>query len=476
VISVTIDNRLRVRKHDLPPGHEAQIKQRLTVVNGERAAARKRQQWGWQDLPESFALYEDQGPVLVMPRGFAAELRAGLQMAGHEVRWDDHTAAASLRLNDLVLEGPTLRPDQEVACSALLLHRQGVLQAPTSAGKTVLILEAWRRTGLRGLVLVEKAGLAKQWRERAREHLGVETGMIGEGEWEERNLTVAMLQTLHRREIGDEWFRRWGFTALDEAHHARAGTYQAVLRRVVSRYVVGVTATPLEGMWEQPLLTSTIGPIFHITSPGDLRRQGKLVTPTVHRVHTGWRWVPQNAREKALVDPKTIYRYVVKALEQDERRVNTIALNVIAQPSDCAQLVVSKRLAYLDRIRTALEDGGYEGEVYDYRGSVSGDERTQVAQAASGGHCVILATVADEGVDIPRLDRLHLTWPQRQELGLVQQLGRVLRTHPDKREVVVYDYVDDEGVLVSQATARVRVYRKSGYPVEEVRLQGSFIE
>jgi hypothetical protein len=119
----------------------------------------------------------------------------------------------------------------------------------------VLILEAWRRTGLRGLILVEKAGLAKQWRERAQEHLGVEAGMIGEGEWEERNLTVAMLQTLHRREIGDEWFRRWGFTALDEAHHARADTYQAVLRRVVSRYVVGVTATPLEGMWEQPLLT-----------------------------------------------------------------------------------------------------------------------------------------------------------------------------------------------------------------------------
>jgi superfamily II DNA or RNA helicase len=107
------------------------------------------------------------------------------------------------------------------------------------------------------------------------------------------------------------------------------------------------------------------------------------------------------------------------------------------------------------------------------RGSESGDQRAEVARGWPTGGCVILATVADEGVDIPRLDRLHLTWPQRQELGLVQQLGRVLRTHPDKREVVVYDYVDDEGMLVSQATARVRVYRKSGYPVEEVRLQGS---
>jgi superfamily II DNA or RNA helicase len=153
--------------------------------------------------------------------------------------------------------------------------------------------------------------------------------------------------------------------------------------------------------------------------------------------------------------------------------VGIIAQTIIDQPQTCAQLVVSKRLAYLDRIRVALEFGGYEGEIYMMRGSESGDQRAEVARAADAGGCVILATVADEGVDIPRLDRLHLTWPQRQELALVQQLGRVLRTHPDKREVVVYDYVDDEGMLVSQATARMRVYRKFGYPVEEVRLQGS---
>jgi superfamily II DNA or RNA helicase len=473
MISVTIDNRLRVRKRDLPPGHEAQIKQRLTVANGEKAAARKRHQWGWQDLPDSFALYENEGPVLVMPRGFASELRAGLEMSGHEVRWDDRTAAPSLRLDQLVHERPKLRSDQEDACSALLLHRQGVLQAPTGSGKTVLGLEIWRRTGLTGLILVEKAGLARQWIERAREHFGVEAGMIGEGEWEERMLTVAMMQTLRRRELGESWWRRWGFIGVDEAHHARADTYQDLIRQVVARLLLGFTATPLEGMWEQRFLTLTIGPIVHITSPDELRRQGLRVVPTVRRRRTGWRWVPQNAHEKNLVDPKTIYARVIKQLGDSLDRVGIIAQTIISQPQTCAQLVVSKRLAYLDRIRVALEFGGYEGEIYMMRGSESGDQRAEVARAADAGGCVILATVADEGVDIPRLDRLHLTWPQRQELALVQQLGRVLRTHPDKREVVVYDYVDDEGMLVAQATARMRVYRKSGYPVEEVRLQGS---
>jgi len=142
MVKVRIEDHLRVRKADLPVGHELAIKSRLTIPNGERAAALKRKQWGARDMPEHFTLYRDDGPDLVMPRGFAAELRAGLEMDGHEIQWDDQTACPSLRLDQLVHQGPTLRPDQEAACMAIINHRQGVLQAPTGclAGDTVLNL------------------------------------------------------------------------------------------------------------------------------------------------------------------------------------------------------------------------------------------------------------------------------------------------------------------------------------------------
>jgi superfamily II DNA or RNA helicase len=469
MISVTIDNRLHVRKSDLPPGHEAQIKQRLTIPNGARAKAIKLRQWGAEDMPEAFYLYANVGAFLVLPRGYAAELRAGLQMAGHDVEWDDQTSAPSLDQRDLVDSGPNLRPEQKEACEAILRNRQGVLQAPVASGKTVVVLEAWRQTGLRGLILVEKAGLAKQWRERAREHLGIDVGIIGEGEWDEKPLTIGMMQTLYRREIGEDWWRRFGFTALDECHHAVASTYNDLVNRVCSRYLVGVTATPLEGQWEQPLLTRTLGPIFHITTPETLRKAGLRVTPLIKRVYTAWYWTPANAREENLVDTKAIYRHIIKALESDQARIDLIAHTIIAQPARCAQLVVSKRLGYLTSLRAALERLEYQGDIYMMRGEESGERRTEIAQLAEGGDCVILATVADEGVDIPRLDRLHLVWPQRKELTITQQIGRVLRTHPEKREVVVFDYVDDEGMLMSQARARAMVYRRAGYAIEESR-------
>jgi superfamily II DNA or RNA helicase len=738
MVTVRIDDHLRVRKSDLPPGHEVAIKQRLTIPNGARIAAIKRKQWGARDLPESILLYRDEGPQLVMPRGFAFELRAGIEMAGYELTWDDQASAPSLPLLSLVNQGPTLRDDQERACHAILTHRQGVLQAPTgclaadtilnlnragkgfqaridkahqkfndvgstmgpgwdpniitsiaraegevsrlgvaeniwasgvkktyalmtetgrvirataehpflvgqdiwallgelregnlvrvntgrsnrprkpkpqyrytivryhpfqtsagqdgfkvpvhraiieaeinelslvefveilrrdpitaaglrylgrewhvhhrdrnslnnersnlelltetehlrhhaaegmgdhvlwqigaeriesikeygeeetydvgvsddphnflangfvvhNSGKTVVVLEAWRRSGVPGLILVEKAGLAKQWRERAREHLGIDTGMIGEGEWDEKPLTIATMQTLHRREISELWWRRRGFTAADECHHLVAESYSDVVSNVTSRWFIGVTATPLEGEWTQPLLTRSLGPIIHITSDDELRRQGLKVTPLIKRVQTGWRW-SRTKRDAELVDTKVIYRRVINALREDEGRVDTIARTIVAQPSDCAQLVTADQLDYLDRIRDRVEQLEYDGDICMMRGSESGDDRTAISEAAGRGRCLILATVADEGTDIPRLDRLHLTWPGRLERKLIQKIGRVLRTHPDKRETIIFDYVDDEGMLTSQAQSRMRVYRKAGYPIETERaMQG----
>lgn len=473
MITARIDNRLWVLKADLPVGHEDAIKQRLTIPNGEKAAAKKRRQWGWEDLPDFFPLYEDDGSFLVLPRGYAAELRAGIEMSGNKITWSDHTSAPSLPLLEMVARGPTLRPEQEKACQAILQHRQGVLMSPTGSGKTCLALEAWRRTGLRGLILVEKVGLAKQWRERAREHLGIEVGMIGEGEWEEKHLTIALMQTLRARDVGEDFWKQWGFTACDEVHHCRNNSYSDVVKNVCSRYLVGVTATPLEGMWEQPFLTHGIGPIFHITTPETLRKSGLRVTPEIRRVHTSWRWVRQNAREEALVDTKVIYRYVLRALVEDKSRAYKIARTICDQPDDCAQLVVAKRLAYLDLIEDRLYSCGYPGDVYMMRGSESGDRRADISLAAAAGHCVILSTVADEGLDIPRLDRLHLTFPGRQELALTQQIGRVLRKHPDKRSAIVFDYVDSEGMLEAQARLRAGVYRKAGYSIKEARdMQG----
>lgn len=470
-VAATISNSILVRLSDLPTGAEQAIKDHLTIANQGRVEAIKRGDWGAEEMPVVFELWEQQGDLLVLPRGFARTLVDGLAGYGASVAWNDQTAHTSLPLSYLTsLGAPTLRPEQEEACRAIIANRQGILQSPVGSGKTVMALEAWRRLGERGLVLVEKQHLARQWQERARQHLGVEAGLIGDGVWDERPLTIALMQTIRSRLpelVRSGWFSRWGTTFADEVHHISANSYFNIATEICSSTFVGITATPLEGDWIRDFITAVVGPIIHQVDDRVVVASGATVVPTIQMVSTNFKWIP-DARQAKLNDTRVIYRCVIEALQQDEERLHLIVRTIMEQPESSSQLVLAKRLGYLGAVRTKLIEAGYpEDRILMMRGSEKADERAEVARRAGEGSCVILSTLADEGVDIPRFDRLHLIWPQRRELTITQQIGRVLRAHPEKTSPpVVLDFVDSgDGMLYDQARARRVLYRKKGWQI-----------
>lgn len=257
-VPVVIDNALRVEREPNWADWsyvEEQIRERLTVSEYDKSGA----------MLNEIELYrlDRNRQEFVMPRGFAAILRAGLESLGHEVEWIDRTKAPLINLELLSsLKGPVLYPDQERAAQEVLKHRQGILQAGTGAGKTVVGLECWRRAGVRGLVIVDKIGLAEQWVKRAQEHLGITPGFIGSGAWRLGDLTIASVATLYSRpDDGRELLKEVGMVIVDECHHAASMRYQEVLSWVHARYFLGKTATPLEGDWYQDVILHTIGPI-----------------------------------------------------------------------------------------------------------------------------------------------------------------------------------------------------------------------
>jgi superfamily II DNA or RNA helicase len=466
----SISDHIRISTSGLREDVVDALKNYLTIPNEAKHKALQRGDFGARDMEDAFVLWEERsrpnGAIdLLMPRGFADVLYNGLEVHGVHLHWKDMTNVAPLSLVDRMSMSPiTLRPEQEDAVQAIISRRQGIVQAAPGVGKTVIALETHRRVGQRTLVLVEKGHLVRQWRERAREHLGVEAGVIGDGVWDEQNLTIATLQTLYRRlpELARSgWFQTWGATFGDEIHHAVARTYRDVLGRVCSWLFAGLTATPLEGDWLQKLLVAVVGPIIHRVD------DRVTISPRIVAVDTGFRWNKTKQQER-LSDPRAIYRHLIKALESDHGRAEVIVRSIASQPDSCAQLVLSKRVEYLDLIRSGLvTDAGWSDDrIMMYRGKEKLAEREEVARRAEEGSCVILSTLADEGLDIPRLDRLHLTWPARKELTITQQVGRVARPHEAKLSPVVYDYVDpSEAMLYEQFKARRRLYNKKGWEV-----------
>ena len=76
--------------------------------------------------------------------------------------------------------------------------------------------------------------------------------------------------------------------------------------------------------------------------------------------------------------------------------------------------------------------------------------------------------LAKEGLDIPCLERLFLTTPQKDYAVVTQSIGRIARVYEGKAEPIAYDFVDNIAYLVKSYKKRCTTYRKNGcYFVEE---------
>ena len=123
-------------------------------------------------------------------------------------------------------------------------HRHPLLVAATGAGKTVIaaaIVKAYADCSRRVLFFSHRREITKQTCEKLFA-LGIDAGIIQAG-WPGRpcqSVQVASIQTLHARgELPPA-----DLVIVDEAHHARAASYQAVLAKYPNAVLLGLTATP----------------------------------------------------------------------------------------------------------------------------------------------------------------------------------------------------------------------------------------
>ena len=81
---------------------------------------------------------------------------------------------------------------------------------------------------------------------------------------------------------------------------------------------------------------------------------------------------------------------------------------------------------------------------------------------------IILATgkYLGEGFDLPSLDTLFLVFPFSWKGMLVQYTGRLNRVHHGKKEIQVYDYVDEKVLVLSKMyRKRLKGYKAIGFSI-----------
>ncbi len=403
---------------------------------------------------------------IALPRGCLDQVEELFDSLGIRIRLSDERNTGRPVKTSFVGE---LTLEQQAAADALLRYDTGVLAATTAFGKTVVAASiiATRKTNT--LVLVHRRQLLDQWIARLSTFLDLapkEIGQIGGGKRKPTGIVdVAIIQSLVRKGEVDDIVGDYGQLVIDECHHLSAVSFEAVARRCKARYVLGLSATVTRKDGHHPIIFMQCGKVrFRV----DARRQAAQ-RPFNHRVilrRTKFSLPPEMDTERPPVQK------IYTALGKSEERNDIIFDDVLkALEARRSPIILTERKEHALLLAERLSC--FARNVVVLLGGMGVKKRRELTEQLDGildnEERVLIATgrYIGEGFDDARLDTLFLTMPVSWRGTLAQYAGRLHRLHPGKREVVIYDYVDDTvPVLARMSAKRIKGYESLGYLVE----------
>ena len=464
-IDAVLGDQLYVPREHLPPGLVNRLVRLAAFQNPEfyRAQAMKRSTFGISRIVASAELLSHH---IALPRGCRAAMEQLLDELGIACHVRDERNAGQPLDIDFLGE---LIPEQKAAAEALLAYETGVLAAATGFGKTVVAASVIATRKVNTLVLVHRNQLMDQWVARLEAFLGLSDGAIGRIRGGNRKpggiVDVGTLQSLERDNMVDDVVADYGQLVVDECHHLSATKFEMVARHAKARYVLGLSATVTRRDGHHPIVFMQCGPVrFRASAKAEARRH-----PFRHR--TMLRPTSFSLPDSDHEDRPPIQQ-IYAALADDEDRNALIFDDVLtALEEGRSPILLTERKDHADRFAERL--GRFARNVILLRGGMGAKQRREIMQRLEEipdhEERVLVATgrYIGEGFDDARLDTLFLTMPISWRGTLAQYVGRLHRIHPEKREVLVYDYLDNAvPALRRMAEKRVRGYENLSYTVE----------
>ncbi|MEZ4368992.1 MAG: DEAD/DEAH box helicase [Kofleriaceae bacterium] len=342
---------------------------------------------------------------------------------------------------------PSLRPYQAEAIEAARAafargDRATLIELPTGTGKTVVFASVARMAVERGgrvLVLAHRTELLTQAcakLEAAGVVSAIEQGPHRAGD---APVVVASVQTLRGSRLATWAADAFALVVIDEAHHATAAGYRAVIDHFGRARVLGVTATPDRS--DGAGLAAVFGSCCYRLELRAAIDAGWLAPLVVRRVVLeaidlgGLRTVAgdleQRGLARAMGDDTALHGVAAPLAElAGDRRTMVFAVDV-AHAYRLAEVVNRYRPGWARAI-----DGGAKGA-----------ERARVLDDFRAGAfgCLVNCGLYTEGFDEPTVACVAIARPTKSRALYAQMVGRGTRLAPNKADCLVLDFTGTTG-------------------------------
>lgn len=355
--------------------------------------------------------------------------------------------------------------------TALCETRRAQVVLATGLGKTVVLADTCTRLFTEGvinggaLVLAGTRELVDQLQRAFWDQLpkSIETHRLMGGETPESwdGITFATVQSViaHLDDLP-----HFDLVLIDEAHHVGSDTFQQITRHFADAMIGGVTATPWRG--DAYDIDSLLGePVTRIGIAEGLRR-GFLCEADYRLLADNIDWEMVRERSRNRYSIKELNRLLLLPTRDEEaaRIVKETFLNERRR----AAVVFCSSVQHANTFAATLRLFDLKAE--PITGQMPARERDRTMAAFRKGQLDVVTTrdLFNEGVDVPDVDMIVFMRVTHSRRIFVQQLGRGLRVSPNKKKVVVLDFVSD----LRRIAEVVELEKSARGDLERLRLPG----
>jgi superfamily II DNA or RNA helicase len=434
-------------KCDLTKDEEQQIKKDLTakpfvIPNSIQKA-------------ESFMIYRESSKKLYIPRFYGIEKYGKPNTQHIEDGEDIHIEfRGNLREYQIEVVNAYIKKALDVG--------GGLLDIPCGYGKTVMALNIISKLQKKTLIIVHKEFLMNQWIERIQEYLpNAKVGKI-QGkviDTDNKDIVIGMLQSLSMKDLPETLFQQFGLTVVDETHHIAAEVFSRSLFKIVTKYMLGLSATMERKDGLTHIFKKFIGDIAYKIKKGN--SDDNVLVHTIQYKYDDSEYNKVIYNFKGQVHYSVMISRLCEFVHRSECILRVLCEELKKRPEQQVMILAHNK-SLLKYLYDAIEERNIATVGY----YVGGMKESALKESETKKVVIATYAMAEEALDIKSLSALILATPKT---DVTQATGRILRIK--HKCPVVYDIVDIHDIFQKQYIKRRKFYIQCNYKIVETSSQ-----
>jgi superfamily II DNA or RNA helicase len=367
--------------------------------------------------------------------------------------------------------------DYQLNClNAAINNDRGIFCCATGSGKTLMAAMITAHFNLPTIVYVIGKDLLYQFRQLFSDIFQEEIGIVGDGNYSFKRITICSIWTLgkcfgiknneilssdeedeeddfdssYKQEILKN-LKRFKVHMLDECHIGSAPTITQIYKNINPERLYGFSGTPVRDDGSDLLLESILGNYIATVSASELIEKKVLVPPIIEFID-----VPKKANLSGS-NYQTVYKEYIVDNEERNKLIFNKAKELLNNGRQV--LVLFGSIRHGQNLYKLFKE---EIECEILSGKDKTEKRLEVKEKLLKGEikCILASKIYDIGVDISSLDGLILTTSGKSSVRTLQRIGRVIRSHPGKKDAQITDFIDNTKYLLDHSRKRYKIYSK----------------